>query len=432
MNLYEMMRKPIFHVLFWLAVIGTMVVSLECISFVMFRLWIKKGLIPLGLMFVASACIHIYRGRKKADYIKNDILAIGVNPNRKHRYDYLRILAAVFVIITHAVQKDLANGYLPGETYFAYTVIYTLTLSCNLIYVMLSGALLLPYKEESVADFYLKRVSKIGFPMAVYFVFYLWQNNQLQVVNGEVVKNIFWRLHQGNTPESPHYWLIYTILSIYIAVPFFRYMMKSIPYKKLTALVIVIILFMTLNIFWGNGMYVGTFLSSWIGVAIIGYWVTREETQKYYTFLMILGLGNVAAAIHLINTNENFLNLICNCSPIMTLIATGLFAFVFKFKDVFDKGNWIIRIISKYSYSIILIHWWSLHWVVGGALQVRVAAWGGFGLVVSCILIVGASIFMGFLIDNLILTVIDFAFDSIVAGCKKMIRHIKDVRYANS
>lgn len=420
----QVAAKLIKELIFWLAIVVIMFVSLQYIGLNIIHRS-PKTILLLCFIFLGSVLVHLYKGSKRPDYIKNEILTLKSNSGRWGRYDWLRVIAASLVIITHAIQADTSGGYITEKNgLFGYTVIYTLALSCNLIYVMLSGALLLPFKEEKLSDFYLKRVSKVGFPLVIYYIFYLWQSRQLTNITPSLLKDICYRLIKGTTPESPHYWLIYTILSLYIVIPFFRYMMKNMSYKMLTSLSAVIIFFMTLNTFSKITLAINTFLVYWIGIAIIGYWVTREETRKYDIALIIVGIITTAIAVYLIRTKSDFIKLICNCSPIMTLITVGIFAFVFKLGKVFDKGNWIVRILSKYSYSIILIHWWSLYHLTINSFGIRANMYGGAGVLISYIVTVVVSLWMAFLIDNLVVTLVDYIFNFVIKTAKKLIAKI--------
>lgn len=199
-----------------------------------------RRIVLVGIVCLFSVIINLQKLNRDKDYTKK-VLGIKKNSNWDYRYDWLRVLAVIMVIVTHAIQVDNSLGLVTGERKtYVFTVLYVFCLACNLIYVMLSGALLIPYKEEEIKDFYLKRVNKVVFPMAVYFVFYLWQNRELEGhITGQTIINIFERLCQGNTPESPHYWLMYTLLSVYIAIPLFRYMFKDMPYKMISAVVLI-------------------------------------------------------------------------------------------------------------------------------------------------------------------------------------------------
>lgn len=367
-----------------------------------------KRLLALECIFLIALILHIRQ--KEDDYLKR---MIGLtNTPRRYQYDHLRILAICFVIITHAIQTDLSLGAVSDETQvYVFTVIYWICLVCNLLYVMLSGALLMPYREEKLSAFYLRRISKIVIPMGIYYIFYLWQNLELGDINREVILNILERLYQGDTPESPHYWLMYVILSLYIVMPFFRFMFKNMPYSTLTYLVLVCMLFMSISLFGPIAFGVSTFLSTWIGVAIMGYWVTQPETRKYDRWLMILGIAGIAIGMIIIWQGGNFRTLCCNCSPIMCMVALGIFSFIFSGK-IFAKGNIILNILSKYSYSIILLHWWGWHYISRGFFHISSVSIGG--IVLSLVVTLVASFIVAFIIDNLIIIVFTSLFDFIV------------------
>lgn len=87
--------------------------------------------------------------------------------NRIKAYDYIRVLAVVFVIAAHVVQSD-SEPAAGTSAFMALRIMAVLFLNCNLLFVMLSGALLLNQKEEPVSVFYRKRIFKVVIPMAVY------------------------------------------------------------------------------------------------------------------------------------------------------------------------------------------------------------------------------------------------------------------------
>lgn len=106
----------------------------------------------------------------------------GKNQNQTSRevcWDYMRVLAAVLVILAHACSPmvDLADA---GWKRLLLVGGLTLGLSCNVIYVMLSGALLLnSHKEESVGSFYIRRASKVIIPLIAYYLLLLSLNHEV-------------------------------------------------------------------------------------------------------------------------------------------------------------------------------------------------------------------------------------------------------------
>ncbi len=387
---------------------------------------VKTGLAPERILMILAICmgsvlIHYKRASGSEDYIKK-ILGLKAGANRDFRYDWLRVLAVVMVIVTHAVQVDLSLGLVTDKhQIFICNIVYMLCLACNLIYVMLSGALLIPYKEEKLSDFYIKRVVKVFFPMVVYFIFYLWQNRELDMVTWGTIRNICVRLLQGDTPESPHYWLMYTLLSVYIVIPLFRYMFRNMPYKMLSAIVVISLVLMGLNLFSPVKIALSSFLAGWEGIAIIGYWVTRPETKKYHRLLIGTGIAAFAVMIFMITKEMDYRTLCCNTSPIMTLISAGIFAFVLGRDKVFGRGNVLLNILSKYSYSLILIHWWSLHWITRGRLGIQVTQYHGGGLVLSLLVTLFVSLLAAVCIDNFVMVFMEQIFWWMLEGVKKLI-----------
>ena len=371
---------------------------------------------------MASVIIHIGKTTNDKNYILK-VLGIHSRTNRDYRYDWLRVLAILMVITTHAIQADLSLGLIMGKKkIFIFTILYMFCLACNLIYVMLSGALLIPYRKESLGDFYLKRVTKVAFPMIIYFVFYLWQNEELEGhISKYTVQNIFIRLLTGDTPESPQYWLMYTILSLYIVFPFFRYMFNKMPYRLLSVMVVIGICLMTVTLFSPISLKVSSFLGTWDGVAIMGYWVTRPETRERYNLLIGFGIAALGFMMVMIWRGLDYETLCCNTSPIMVLISLGIFAFVFRKESFCNKGNAILGMLSKYSYSIILIHWWVLHWITRGQYNIQVASYHGGGVIISLMVTIVVSLFWAFLIDNYVMTFIQQSWEWIIIFVKKLV-----------
>ena len=364
-----------------------------------------KYILILPFLFLFAIFLHYKSGKKDKNYL---LKVIGIHNNpRIPQYDYLRVLAMSMVIITHAIQIDFSKDLIHGDTMpHILRFLAVFCMCCNTLYVMLSGALLLPYKEEkSLFHFYIKRFTSVGIPMIVYLLFYEWNSLGLANGNWNEIKEISAVLYYANFIDSPHFWLICTLLTFYVAVPFMRYMFKDLPYRWLTILVIISIIWITIPLFVKPGFGYSTFLSGWVGVAIMGYWVTRKETERYYNIIFIMGIIAIAAMIYIIQTEENYMNLCCNLSPISIIITLAIFCFVFRFKKLFQKSNPLLSILSKYSYSIILLHWWSIHFVTIARYNITVNWKHGLGLLLSLGITIIVSFIVAFVTDNLFVIV---------------------------
>lgn len=412
MALTKERRKQYLEIMLW-----CLAAAYFCIELLQFGQTVKR-MIVVGGVCAISVLIHAKRTWADSDY-GSGVLGLKQKAGRDYRYDWLRCLAVMMVILTHAVQADLHEGFIQDErAEFVLTVFYMLCLACNLIYVMLSGALLLPYKEESAWKFYVKRISTVALPMGIYYVFYMWQARELDGhIPWGTIRDLLLRLCQGTTPESPHYWLMYVLLSIYLAVPFFRYMFRNMPYKVLTGLVGISMALMALDLFCPIALGISSFLGKWEGIAIMGYWVTRPETKKYYHRLVGLGLAAFGVMVAMIGYGLDYRTLCANHSPVMALICMGMFAFVLENRVVFERGNAGLRILGKYSYSLILVHWWALYGIVREKYQIHVGQYCGGGLFLTLILTLLVSLIASVLIDNLIVMPVQLVF---AGGMKKV------------
>ncbi len=372
-------------------------------GFIYYHFGSKKFTLVFFAISLIAIILHTKNAKNNDSYIRQNFGI--VNSTRVVAYDYLRLLAILLVIITHTIQADMADNMLQGKTEkYIFTILYVLALVCNIIYVMLSGALLLSFRDEKLSNYYLKRVPKIAFPMLVYYFFYLWQFGYFAGLNKDKIKEYILNFMNGNTSMSPHYWLMFVILGLYLAYPFLRYMLKNMPYNVLSGLVVLIILFMAVNTWLPLvGIYsvVGTFFAGWIGVAIVGYWVSQKETRKYDGYFLALALCAVIAVCIIIKKSDQFTTIICNCTPIMVILGIAIFVLIFKIKK--QNTGVMLSCLSKYSYGIILIHWGGLNWVTRTKLNIHVADFNYFGLVISVVVTLIVSFLMAYLVENLLI-----------------------------
>lgn len=184
------------------------------------------------MIFILLIVLHAhYRRLKQAgsfsSYIRSMLWDPSYDRNRIKAYDYIRVLAVVFVIAAHVVQSDSAPAA-GTSAFMALRIMAVLFLNCNLLFVMLSGALLLNQKEEPVSVFYRKRVFKVGIPMAVYYLFYLYMGlYQSGLTDPKNLLDACRRFLSGPSQWNPHFWLMYVILAFYLAAPFFKVMVQN-------------------------------------------------------------------------------------------------------------------------------------------------------------------------------------------------------------
>ena len=213
--------------------------------------------------------------------------------------DKLRVLATVLVIAVHTV--SLGSTLVPERSavWYGFEISNYLFLCCNLLFIMISGALLLPVKDESAGQFYRKRFLKVLVPMVIYYILYVCAKEGFVWLLPDHWGAMLKRILLGAPEEAPHFWLIYVIIWLYVLTPFFRYVVQHIPDSVLSGLVVVILIFQILGTYWDTLYYnsiASRILGSFAGVFILGYYLTREQWRRKY-FIYGAGILSVCLAV---------------------------------------------------------------------------------------------------------------------------------------
>ena len=71
---------------------------------------------------------------------------------------------------------------------------------------------------------------------------------------------------------------------------------------------------------------------------------------------MILGVIGFILSFAMIYHDPDILYYTCNQAPNMWLVGCGVFAFFNRYKTIFGRKNVVIGTLSKYNFSIMLVH----------------------------------------------------------------------------
>lgn len=383
-------------------------------------------------------------------YVKNVFLGAEPSADREVCFDYLRVVAVVLVILAHACSPmvDLADA---DWKRLVLVCGLSLGLCCNLLYVMLSGTLLLntgkKNTEESVASFYIRRASKVIIPLIAYYLLLLSLNNEVQFLPPRNIGNAFKRIVTGAPDVGPHLWLIYTIVALYLVTPFFRVMVQHMGGRLLLSMAAVILVLNMLTTYlplFGMTFGATTFLAGWEGVFLLGYiitksyagqlpadignggagsrqkapeGVTRKNHAKNHVIMMAAAAVSYLVMVAVVYLDSANMNYVYGSTFTMVITSSGIFALFIRHKERFKgKSNALVRLLSKYSYSIILIHWYALFVVVQGKLHLtalRFGCLGGIAVSVAATLAVCTVLAMVF--DNTVVIVCSVLFDKLTA-----------------
>lgn len=385
----------------------------------------KYLILILGLLIVILA--HGDRGRKAGGsgrYIKS-ILGIENGSGRRIKgYDYIRVLAVIAVIGTHVVQSDtqLSAGS-PG--WIGLRIAETAFLTCNVLFVMLSGALLLNRGEEPVASFYRKRVFRVVIPMAVYYMFYLYMG----LYHSGLFNPANWldagrRFLSGPSDWNPHFWLMYVIISFYLTAPFFRVMVQNMSDRLLTSFVFLTFV-MNGALAWlplaGIQFSFVTVLCGWESVFVFGYFWTRPVSKRFFKPFMALGAVSFVFTAAASCIAPDGAEMLFNKAPSMLFMAGGIFAWFSEREDHLKMPGMAVRVIGKYGFSILLIHWYILHYVTEERLGLYASSFGvigGTALAMAVTLIL--SLLAALVFDNTVVIAVEYVCEAALKWLEKI------------
>lgn len=384
--------------------------------------WFKLALIFLLSWMTVS--IHLSKSVPGTHYMRQVLCG----PSQKGRVcylDYIRVTATVLVIATHTISAAADQLEAASLPWFILELFSFLFHSCNLLFVLVSGALLLNNKEEDLSSFYIKRVAKVAIPMVLYYLSYLVILNGSAALKPSNWKNIINDILLGS-PNVPHFWLIYIILFLYIITPLLRRLLKNQTDQTLYALTFALLAFNGLATYLplsGVTLNFPIRILPWITVFITGYLLRQIQDSRYATFILAGGLLSLIISLLLILRSASYPAQLYNTAPTMVLIGSSLFLILKKHYQNRNSVPPLLACISRYSFSILLIHWYILFYIVGDKLHISGLSFhiaGGVTLTVIITLVL--SLIFSILFDNTVVLCADYLFQKI---CHPLTNHSK-------
>lgn len=150
-----------------------------------------------------------------------------MNKNRITYIDCLRVLACFFVIFNHTKGFSAFTDEYGIRKYF-YMFFSIVDKSAVPLFFMISGYMLLG-KEESIADVYRKRVSKISIVLILFSLIAYCQN--IAPVAGFSLKRIIKGILSNSIEGCMAYWYLYSYLAFLAMIPFIRSIAKCMNKK---------------------------------------------------------------------------------------------------------------------------------------------------------------------------------------------------------
>ena len=321
------------------------------------------------LAFIAiSCCLHIRCQIQDRNYIKHLFLGNDAGNSRILYLDYVRLIAALFVILVHCLDVSTANITAGTNAWVAVQSLSSILLVCNTLFIMNSGALILREQKDSLAVFYYKRFLQVAIPFFCYYCIYILLS--CQYFNSGFISGIFKALKDmaaGPIGWAPHLWVIYVILSLYILAPFFSILLKHLNDSMLHGLAVLILLFRCLAVYlpaMGLPLNFDLMISPWEGVFLLGYYFAQPISMKYRKAWLGLGLSACFFTVLCTALRPDYKAiLLAEGAPAMILLAASVFLMLRSLESRLPKPGIVMNFLIRHSYSILLVHWAVLYFV---------------------------------------------------------------------
>jgi len=299
---------------------------------------------------------------------------------KKNWIDNLRIAATLAIIVHHVAGNFVFDiDFTLFSTWWLGLFTIGLMRYCVPVFVMISGALLLP-KQYSLKEHLKKRFVRVVLPLLFWSMVYIMIDLLLPVIKGEpitLISSIKYVASSLIFGASWHLWYIYMILGLYLFIPIIQKWILN--HDKIEMHYFLLLWIITLIINWfipstpdekGYDFISGVdlmYFSGFLGYLVLGYYLSVTDIfngrrGNYYSLMLIIGgllvtyIGTYMVSKAANGWERNFIR---ELTPNIALTGAGVFLL---FKNHFNK---IIKqrhihrgmqMISKYSYGIYLNH----------------------------------------------------------------------------
>lgn len=284
---------------------------------------------------------------------------MNLNKDRYIYIDYIRIFAILMVIILHCV-CDYYNNFsnVRKDLWFILGFVNEICRTGVPLFFMISGFLLLNKEIKDIKTFYKQRFAKIGIPFLFYNAFYY-----MTVPNAD--KSISGFLKEFiNCGSGYHLWFIYSILFIYLMIPFIKMITDKCNLKMLIFFLLLVIFQTTIKPFMNVVFFDKAYIYltedgivGYMGYLILGYILGKydfEKKQKYLIYLTGILFMIVTPLVSMSNVVKNNEFLFHGGYALNHYVeAAAVFLF---FKDYIHKKSYLVFMLSNASLGAYFIH----------------------------------------------------------------------------
>jgi len=279
----------------------------------------------------------------------------------------IRVFAIMMIVLLHVAAPVRDQWHVMATAnWFISAILDSFGRAGVPLFIMISGALLLPKKEEW-ETFYKKRFSRILLPMFFWsFVFaLLWQ---WQLGESKSIIQLILKIFAG--PTYYHLWYFYMLLGIYIVTPFIRILVQNLEKKQVELLLLIWIIFRFIlpgaagqfNIWFNYDFSIGiqqNFPDLYIGYFILGYYLhvygAPLKSKKLGLWFFIISVLQAFASAAIYTKVGSYQELVISPYSITVLFQATIFFLWIKNRERKTIPRWM-QLISTASFGIYLIH----------------------------------------------------------------------------
>lgn len=328
------------------------------------------GKLQLTLLFIigASFLIHLYGFQTEKNYLKH--IFLGKNNERKRilYLDYIRLTATLWVLLVHCLDFSFADLTAGSASFIAFQSLSSVLLTCNTLFIMNSGALILNKKIESLGTFYYKRFFQVAIPFVCYYTIYILLSSQY--FNSGFISGVFRAvldMAAGPIDWAPHLWVVYVILSLYLLAPFFSILLKNLPDSMLHALAVLILLTRCMSLYLPiiqMPLNLNLMIAPYESVFLLGYYFAHPVAMKHKKGWLALGIASLIFTVLCVAYRSDYPAILSGeGAPTAILTAGALFLLFKSLEPWLPKPGYIVNFFIRYSYSILMVHWAILYYV---------------------------------------------------------------------
>ena len=280
---------------------------------------------------------------------------------RELGYDFVRVIAMLFVIALHTNPKPYANGSIWQELFLS------VFFACNGLFFMLSGRFALSKKLSGVKEilnFYKRKLFSLFIPLVFFGFLYclvgLYKSGEpfaAGVFFGSALKGLL------SDYSDSYLWFMFVLVGLTLSAPFLGRLFQHMTDNELHLLAAIGLIWEILSVYLGKNTglgfgYSNWFLNGWPFYYFLGYYAYRVLEKSSKKKLLIL-IGMIAFVVNALWTwkmplySYNAHDL----APLYTVFVVGFYLLLGSAKingeGAFGK---IVRWIAAQSYFVYLLH----------------------------------------------------------------------------